>query len=75
MIARASNVEFNSFAKITEGRKTEDSRYWLDNSKITRDLGWQPKISLNEGVVEMVAWAKKYRNELENVSQVYELRS
>jgi dTDP-glucose 4,6-dehydratase len=75
LISEASNVEFNSFAKITEGRKTEDSRYWLDNSKITCDLNWQPYITLNEGVTEMVLWAKKYLHELRNMSQRYELRS
>ena len=75
LIAIAANVEFNSFAKITEGRKTEDSRYWLDNSKISHDLKWQPTISLEDGVVEIVSWAKKYLKELENMSQVYELRS
>ena len=75
LIAKASNVEFDSFAKITEGRKTEDARYWLDNSKIARDLNWQPTISLEDGVVEMVSWAKKYLKDLENMSQVYELRS
>jgi dTDP-glucose 4,6-dehydratase len=75
LIAKASNVEFDSFAKITDGRKTEDARYWLDNSKIARDLNWQPTISLEDGVVEMVSWAKKYLKDLENMSQVYELRS
>lgn len=75
LIAKASNVEFSSFAEFTKGRKTEDTRYWLDNSKITRDLSWKPKVSLNEGVMEIVSWAKKYVNVLENMSQVYELRS
>jgi dTDP-glucose 4,6-dehydratase len=74
-IAEAANVEFSSFAKITQGRKTEDSRYWLDNSKINSELGWVPKITLQQGINEVVLWAKKYINELEFMNQQYELRS
>ena len=75
LIAKASNVEFNSFAKVVKGRHTEDSRYWLDNSKIASELGWKPNVSLNEGIIEMVSWVKKYIHELDHMSQVYELRS
>ena len=28
-----------------------------DNSKIIRDLDWTPKISFEEGMTKMVAWA------------------
>jgi dTDP-glucose 4,6-dehydratase len=75
LIAKASNVEFNSFVRVAEGRKSEDSRYWLDNSKIAKDLGWEPKVSLSEGIVEMVTWVKQYMNQLGEMSQVYELRT
>ena len=75
LIAKAVGIEFASFAKITEGRKTEDSRYWLDNSKIATDLNWKPEISLESGVIEVVEWARKYTSDLENMNQHYELRS
>ena len=75
LIAHAANVDFDSFVKITEGRKVEDSRYWLDNTKITKELNWKPKISLEDGVIEMVEWARKYLVQLEGMNQTYELRS
>lgn len=75
LIAQAAGVEFDSFVKITPGRATEDARYWLDNSKITRDLNWSPRISLEEGVKEVVNWVKKNITSLEKMNQVYELHS
>jgi len=75
MIAEAAQVDFDSFVKFTPGRKTEDSRYWLDNSKISSNLGWFPKVSLESGVKEVVAWAKKHLHSLERMAQSYELRS
>jgi dTDP-glucose 4,6-dehydratase len=75
LIAKVAGIEFNSFVKITDGRKTEDSRYWLDNSKINSELNWKPKISLELGVIEVVEWARKYLKDLATMNQKYELRS
>jgi dTDP-glucose 4,6-dehydratase len=75
LIANGADVEFSSFANITEGRKTEDSRYLLDNTKIANELDWRPSTTLEEGITEIVSWVKKYLSQLENMSQTYELRS
>ena len=39
---------------MTEDRLGQDSRYWLDSSAIKRDVGWEPQISWEEGLKEMV---------------------
>lgn len=75
LIAETANVKFENFAQITEGRKTEDSRYWLDNTKIENELGWRAKIELKDGIIGVVEWAKRYLNDLHGMNQHYELRS
>lgn len=75
LISKVVGIEFDAFAKITEGRKTEDSRYWLDNSKISADLHWKPEITLESGVIEVVEWAKNFMADLETMNHNYELRS
>ena len=75
LIAESANVQYSSFVRVTPGRKTEDSRYLLDNSKINYDLGWFPKISLNAGIDEVVSWVSNNLQSLEKMNQFYELRS
>jgi dTDP-glucose 4,6-dehydratase len=55
-------------------RLGEDSRYWLNCSAIERDLGWRQQIELEQGLQEMVAWEKKYLNELKKLSADFVLR-
>lgn len=75
MIAVAAQVDFDSFVKLSPGRKIEDSRYWLDNTKITNNLNWAPQISLDQGIIDIVSWAKKHLNSLDRMNSYYDLRS
>lgn len=40
-------------------RLKDDERYALDGSKMTRELGWAPKISFEEGLRETIKWFKE----------------
>lgn len=37
-------------------RKGHDFRYAIDSSKIRKELGWEPKVQLEEGLKETVRW-------------------
>ncbi len=37
-------------------RPGHDRRYAIDNSKITRELGWQPKYTFEEGIEKTIRW-------------------
>ncbi len=39
-------------------RPGHDLRYDLDHSKATKELGWEPKVKLKEGLKETVEWYK-----------------
>ena len=38
------------------------ARFWIcDNTTITADLGWKPKISLDDGFASTLAWYREQR--------------
>lgn len=45
-----------SLIKFVSDRPGHDRRYAMDSSKIRRELGWQPKHSLESGLVKTVEW-------------------
>lgn len=42
-----------------EDRKGHDYRYAIDSSKIKRDLGWEPSVTVEEGLRKTIEWYKK----------------
>ena len=75
LIAEAAGVTMESFVDVAPGRVTEDSRYWLDSTKITEELDWHPAIPLEQGAVEMVEWARANLDALRAMPQQFSLRS
>ena len=74
-VAKNLNLDINEFCEITEGRKTEDSQYWINSELINNELNWKAKISLDEGIDEVVRWAKKYKDILIKEPQNFILRA
>ena len=62
--AKALGIPFEKLCTVTEDRLGQDSRYWLDSSRIKNAVGWEPQIGWDEGLAEMVAWGKKYLPEI-----------
>lgn len=64
LVAEETGVPFERIVEMTPGRAGEDAQYWLDSSRIKTELGWRQKIGLREGVRDMVAWGRKYLEQL-----------
>ena len=60
-VSKNLKLDFNNFCEITEGRKTEDKQYCIDSSYIKKELGWEAKITLDDGIDEVVQWVKNIR--------------
>lgn len=45
-----------SLKKFVADRKGHDFRYAIDYAKITNELGWEPKVSFNEGITKTLEW-------------------
>ncbi|MBI2627524.1 dTDP-glucose 4,6-dehydratase [Candidatus Nomurabacteria bacterium] len=43
---------------FVEDRKGHDMRYAMDHSKITKELGWKPSVSFEEGIKKTIEWYK-----------------
>ena len=58
-ICERMNVDFKTVAKGVDERLGQDNVYVIDSSKARRELGWQPRISLEQGLDEVIAWIEK----------------
>jgi dTDP-glucose 4,6-dehydratase len=45
--------------EFIKDRPGHDRRYAIDFSKIKNELGWEPKISFEEGIANMIEWYKQ----------------
>lgn len=41
---------------IVPDRPGHDRRYLLDSTKIRRELGWEPKVAFEQGIVDTIRW-------------------
>ena len=58
LLAKATGVSFRDKVSDVNDRSGKDSAYLLKCSKACNELGWKAKISLEEGIKEMLVWIK-----------------
>lgn len=73
MVADALQIPFDSLCDLAPARPGEDSQYWLDSTAIKEDVGWEPRVSLEQGIQEMVEWGRKYLDLLRTAPSEYVL--
>lgn len=64
-----------SLIQFVKDRPGHDRRYDMDISKIRRELGWKPSVSLKEGLRATVTWYLEHLDWLENLSRKPELQA
>jgi dTDP-glucose 4,6-dehydratase len=74
LVAKHFGKSLEKFCDITPGRAVEDNHFWLDSSKI-REIGWKDQISIEQGVIDMILWGRKYERQLCGMSPKYEMRA
>jgi dTDP-glucose 4,6-dehydratase len=73
--AEGLGMPFEKLCEVVPDRLGQDSQYWLDSSAIRKDVGWEPQISLEQGIQEVINWGKKYLDYLKTVNPAYVLRT
>ena len=58
LIAKKLNISFDGHVEIVEDRPGKDNAYLLDSTKAKETLGWNPNISLEDGIEETIRWVK-----------------
>lgn len=51
--------DYHSLIRFVKDRPGHDFRYAIDTHKIQRELGWQPRTSLREGLQRTISWYAK----------------
>ena len=73
--AVALDMPFEQLCTMSEDRVGQDSRYWLDSSRIKQATGWEPQINWDQGLREMVHWGRKYLSVIFDLPTDYVLRA
>jgi dTDP-glucose 4,6-dehydratase len=71
-ICNKLNKDFDTSTRIVEERPGQDAAYIIDSSKARTTLGWKPKISIEEGLNDVIEWVNSYWEQIKNQSLVYE---
>ena len=67
-------MALDDLAEVTEDRLGQDSRYWLDSGALKAATGWEPEIGWDEGLAEMVDWARRHLEQIRDLPTGYTLR-
>lgn len=57
-ICTAMGKKFEAATQVVEERPGQDAAYVIDSSKARQELGWLPKISLQEGLEDVSKWVE-----------------
>lgn len=71
MILARLGKSFDEYVELAPERPGKDAAYMLDSFKLRTELGWQDKISLGEGLDDVIAWAERFRQELPHLPSTY----
>lgn len=71
MICEKMDVPFEEVVEIAEERPGKDAAYLLDSQKARDELGWEPEISLEDGISQCVQWANEHLDALKKAPQQY----
>ena len=71
MICAHMGVTFEDHVEIVGERLGKDAAYRLDSAKLRRELGWQDKVSLEQGIAETLAWVNRFFDELKTLPLDY----
>lgn len=71
MILSKLGKEFRECVELGPERPGKDAAYMLDSSKLRAELGWQDQISLDQGIDEVIAWARRTEQDLRSLPSSY----
>jgi dTDP-glucose 4,6-dehydratase len=72
MICERKGQRFEDATIVAEERPGQDAAYIIDSNRARTELGWLPQISLEEGLVEVIAWIEKNWDEIKHQPLAYE---
>lgn len=74
LCACALGVPFKEMVEETDDRVGQDSMYWLNSTAIFDAVGWEPTITMYNGIKEVADWGRQYLDQIKDLSPDYKLR-
>ena len=71
MIAKSTGVPFEELAEVGEERPGKDAAYLLDSSALRKNLAWEDRISLEDGVKDTIDWVDRNLEAMKSLPQDY----
>jgi len=70
-IARLTDRPFPELATVAEDRLGKDQAYLLNSRKLREKLGWAPRVALDDGLKQTLAWIDANLETLKSLPQNY----
>jgi dTDP-glucose 4,6-dehydratase len=70
-ICENMNYDFNKLVYLAPDRLGKDDEYAIDSSKAKKELGWEPKVSLDAGLNSTISWINNDWEKIKNKSCEY----
>jgi len=64
-------ADFDQVVKVVDDRPGKDAAYLLDSSRAKRELGWEPKLSFEDGVRDVVSWMRENLDAIREQPRAY----
>ncbi len=74
-VCGAMKADFSQVSKDVAERLGQDNAYVIDSSKARTELGWKPRVGIDQGIAEVVKWIDENWNEIKAMSHEYIHRS
>lgn len=71
MICEMMDKSFEDATEMMDENFGQDARFSMDASKARAELGWEPKVSLENGIEEMIKWISDNWNEISQLPLDY----
>lgn len=71
LICERMKKDFHGSTRIAGERLGQDAAYVIDSGRARQELGWRPRVSIEEGLTEVVQWVEKSWDEIQEESLEY----
>jgi dTDP-glucose 4,6-dehydratase len=72
MILARLGKSFEDCVEIGPERPGKDTAYTLDSFRLRTELGWRDKFSLEQGIDDVIAWAKRFEGDMAKLPTKYD---
>jgi dTDP-glucose 4,6-dehydratase len=57
--------DFSASTEIVAERLGQDKAYVIDSTRARTELGWKPRVGIDEGLAEVIRWVEEYWKEIQ----------